>query len=65
MIGKFNFVMRFISNLSAKILLFSALLKLKNDQEFKWGNEQQKAFDEIKEHMMSTSFSSSLEGEAF
>jgi hypothetical protein len=57
--------MRFISNLSAKILLFSALLKLKNDQEFKWGNEQQKAFDEIKEHMMSTSFSSSLEGEAF
>jgi hypothetical protein len=33
--GKFIFVRRFISNLSDKILLFSALLKLKSDQEFK------------------------------
>jgi len=31
LISKFNFVRRFISNLSAKILPFSALLKLKND----------------------------------
>ena len=53
LIDKFNFVRRFISNLSAKILLFSTLLKLKNDQEFEWGNEQQKAFDEIKEYMKS------------
>jgi hypothetical protein len=44
LIGKFNFVRRFISNLSAKFLSFSALFKLKSDQEFKWGNEQQKAF---------------------
>ena len=43
--NKFNFVGRFILNLSAKILPFSALLKLKNDQEFKWGNEQKKSFE--------------------
>jgi len=53
LIDKFNFVRRFISNLSAKILLFSVLLKLKSDQEFKWENEQQKAFEEIKEYMKS------------
>jgi len=51
--SKFNFVGRFILNLSAKILPFSALLKLKNDQEFKWGNEQHKTFEEIKEYMKS------------
>ena len=53
LIGKFNFVRRFISNLLAKIWLFSALLKLKNDQEFKWGNEQQKTFEEIRKYMKS------------
>jgi len=53
LIGKFNFVRRFISNLLAKILSFSALLKLKSNQEFKWGNKQQKAFEEIKEYMKS------------
>ena len=53
LISKFNFVRIFISNLSVKILTFSALLKLKSDQEFKWGNEQQKAFEEIKEYMKS------------
>jgi hypothetical protein len=42
-IGKINFIRRFISNLSGKILPFSSLLKLKADQEFVWGEEQQKA----------------------
>ena len=53
LIGKFNFVRRFISNLSAKILLFSTLLKLKSDPKFKWGNKQQNALEEIKECMKS------------
>jgi len=35
LIDNFNFVRRFISNLSAKILPLSILLKLKNDQKFK------------------------------
>ena len=37
LIGKINFIRRFISNLSTKIKAFSPLLKLKADQEFVWG----------------------------
>ena len=51
LLGKINFIRRFISNLSERILPFSSLLKLKNDQEFRWGDIQQKAFEEIKEYM--------------
>ncbi|XP_025819682.1 uncharacterized protein LOC112895895 [Panicum hallii] len=50
-IGKINFIRRFISNLSGKILLFSSLLKLKADQEFVWGEEQQKVLDGIKHYL--------------
>jgi hypothetical protein len=38
LIGKINFIKRFISNLSERILPFSVLLKLKHDQEFRWGD---------------------------
>ena len=51
MIGKINFIRRFISNLSGKIHAFSLLLKLKVDQEFVWGKEQQLALDEIKNYL--------------
>ena len=51
LLGKINFIIRFISNLSERVLPFSPLLKLKNDQEFKWGDVQQKTFEEIKEYM--------------
>jgi ribonuclease HI len=51
LLGKINFVRRFISNLSQKLLPFSPLLKLKKDQKFTWDDEQQKAFDEIKRYM--------------
>jgi hypothetical protein len=51
LLGKINFVRRFISNLSQKVLPFSPLLKLKKDQKFVWGDEQQKAFDEIKQYV--------------
>ena len=51
LLGKINFIRRFISNLSERVLPFSPLLKLKNDQEFKWGDAQQKAFEEIEEYM--------------
>ena len=37
--------------MSERVLPFSPLLKLKNNQEFKWGDVQQKAFEEIKEYM--------------
>ena len=39
LIGKINFIRRFISNLSGKIQLFGSLLKLKADQEFVWREE--------------------------
>ena len=34
-----------------RVLSFSPLLKVKSDQEFRWGDVQQKAFEEIKEYM--------------
>jgi len=52
LIGKVNFIRRFISNLSSKIRAFSPLLKLKADQEFMWGEEQQLALDEIKSYLV-------------
>jgi hypothetical protein len=51
LLGKINFVRRFISNLLQKVLPFSLLLRIKKDQKFVWGDEQQKAFDEIKQYM--------------
>jgi len=51
LIGKINFIRRFISNLSGKIHAFSPLLKLKADLEFVWGKEEQLALDEIKNYL--------------
>jgi len=51
LIGKVNFIRRFISNLCGKIRAFSPLLKLKADQEFIWGEEQQLALDDIKSYL--------------
>nr|CAH66043.1 OSIGBa0107A02.4 [Oryza sativa] len=53
MIGKINFVRRFISNLSRRLEPFTPLLRLKADQQFTWGAEQQKALDDIKEYLSS------------
>nr|ABB47141.1 retrotransposon protein, putative, unclassified [Oryza sativa Japonica Group] len=53
LIGKINFVRRFISNLSGRLEPFTPLLRLKADQEYTWGAEQQKAFDSIKEYLSS------------
>jgi len=52
LIGKVNFIRRFISNLSGKIHAFNPLLKLKADQEFVWGKEQELALDEIKNYLV-------------
>jgi len=51
LIGKINFVRRFISNLSGRIEPFMGLVKIKSDDEFRWGAEQQRAFEEIKEYL--------------
>jgi Reverse transcriptase (RNA-dependent DNA polymerase). len=53
MIGKINFVRRFISNLSGRLEPFTPLLRLKANQQFAWVVEQQKALDNIKEYLSS------------
>jgi hypothetical protein len=53
LIGKINFIRRFISNLSERIQPFTPLLKLKVDQKFVWGEEQQKALDNAKQYLKS------------
>jgi hypothetical protein len=47
LLGKINFLRRFISNLSGKTKAFSPLLQLKNE-DFKWQEEHQEAFEKIK-----------------
>lgn len=58
-LGKINFLRRFISNLSGKTRAFSPSLRLKQE-EFKWKQAHYKAFDEIKQYLMHPSIFSPL-----
>lgn len=49
LIGKVNFLRRFISNLSGKIKPFSPLLKANKEGTFEWTKDHQAAFDRIKD----------------
>lgn len=51
LLGKINFLTRFISNLSGKTQAFSPLLRL-NKKGFKWGQAQQEAFEKIKDYLV-------------
>jgi len=51
LLGKINFLRRFISNLSGRAQAFSPLLRLKKEDVFKWEPEHQKAFEEIKSYL--------------
>jgi hypothetical protein len=46
--------MPFIFNLSEKISAFAPILRLKNEAEFTWGADQQRAFDDIKMYLSSS-----------
>ena len=48
LIGKINYMMRFIANSTGKMKAFSPLLRLKQAEEFIWGSKQQDAFEQIK-----------------
>lgn len=50
LLGKINFLMRIISNLSGRLREFSPLLFLKK-KELVWHLEHQKAFNKIKEFL--------------
>ncbi|KAI5313180.1 hypothetical protein L3X38_042354 [Prunus dulcis] len=51
LLGKINFLRRFISNSPGKIQHFSSLLRLKQEQMFKWEEQHQQAFEEIKHYL--------------
>jgi hypothetical protein len=52
-LGKLNYLRRFIFNLSGKISAFAPILRLKNEAEFTWVADQQRAFDDIKKYLSS------------
>ena len=41
-LGKVNYLRRFISNLSGKIYAFTPILRLKNEVEFTWGQNNKR-----------------------
>ncbi|KAL6133293.1 hypothetical protein ACLB2K_065530 [Fragaria x ananassa] len=51
LLGKINFLRRFISNSIGKVKPFSSLLKLQGAKEFVWESCHQEAFDRIKEYL--------------
>ncbi|CAL8992752.1 unnamed protein product, partial [Prunus brigantina] len=51
LLGKINFLRRFISNSAGKIQPFSSLLRLKQEHTFKWEEQHQQAFEEIKRYL--------------
>ncbi|KAM2602283.1 hypothetical protein TB1_039701 [Malus domestica] len=53
LLGKINFLMRFIANLAGKIQPLTPLLKIKDKEEFKWGSPHQETFNSIKAYLAS------------
>ncbi|CAL8992893.1 unnamed protein product [Prunus brigantina] len=51
LLGQINFLRRFIANSAGKVEPFSSLLKLKDEEKFRWDEVHQKAFDSIKEYL--------------
>jgi hypothetical protein len=54
-LGKVNYLMQFIYNLSGKISVFAPILWLKNEAGFTWGADQQRDFENIKRYLSSLS----------
>ena len=50
-LGQVNYLRRFISNMARKTKVFSNLIKLKEEEEFKWEKQHQTTFDEIKGYL--------------
>ncbi|KAI5334573.1 hypothetical protein L3X38_024706 [Prunus dulcis] len=51
LLGKINFLRRFISNSAGNIQPFFSMLRLKHEQTFKWEEHHQQAFEEIKHYL--------------
>lgn len=51
LLGKVNYLRRFISNLAGKIDAFVPILRLKKEANFTWGAKQPEAFEELKRYL--------------
>jgi hypothetical protein len=52
LLGQINFLRRFIANVVGRTKVFSPLLRLKDHEAFVWNEEHQKAFDAIKQYLV-------------
>jgi hypothetical protein len=55
LLGKVNYLRRFIANLAIKVDSFLPLIRLKHKGEFLWGDKQKRVFERIKEYLVSPS----------
>jgi hypothetical protein len=53
LLGKVNYLWRFIANMVGKVESFLSLIRLKHVSEFVWGAEQKESFERIKEYLTS------------
>jgi hypothetical protein len=51
LLGKINYLRRFIANLAGKVDSFLPFVRLRNEKDFTWGAEQKKALERIKEYL--------------
>jgi hypothetical protein len=53
LLGKINYLQRFIANVARKVDSFLPLVRLKHEDEFVWSDAQKEAFNMIKEYLRS------------
>jgi hypothetical protein len=53
LLGKINYLRRFIANLVGKVDSFLPLVRTKHEGEFRWGEEEKEAFEKIKKYLTS------------
>jgi hypothetical protein len=53
LIGKINYLRRFICNLAGRVESLLPLVRLKHEEVFTWGAEQREVFKKIKEYLVS------------
>jgi ribonuclease HI len=51
LLGKINYLRRFISNMAGKVENLLPVVRLKHEKDFVWGAAQQEAFERIKEYL--------------
>jgi hypothetical protein len=52
LLGKINYLRRFISNLAGRVESLLPLVWFKHKEEFTWGAGQRQAFDKIKDYLV-------------